>query len=519
MSIPTDGVLGDSFNAFFTHLSTEEKQEIWGRFLDHHGLTTNPPGTIEIADLADPDTAKVVSDFYSFVGNVYSSEQNQVGNLSVHEVEKRNIMFLVFNLSFKMLQAIQNSIAVTAKNIIFNGKWQEEYTKMLTQVPIYTAEPGHIMKENITNIEDYGFGAVNMQQVAEFMAHEIVEADAEKARIAAEAANPPAGYIRPPDPVVTLEIPTAENKLIYFDRFITDGPTGAWIRLQGQLKPVLTFEYDSATGQSKMYFKLTENPPTDGQSLRYAFEEPGGAGNFYIDVLAQMRTLYPNNPTVFAESVMTFNPNTGITSEDGDNAIQTKRINNWISGFSDFYDQNKSYYQGLPVNGQIPTSDPYAFGLGIKMDSPATILNHYCTQIGNYVYAARVSNIWQMDPTITGPALLANDIGQAYTQRYAEPDFPTKAELIAAGWDEDDAKEEVTRTDKIKTDLQSKRSEINTKLQQYLENIRSLRQTVRDRSKIQESNLTQAREALSQQSSLLTSILEAMKALIASVFR
>lgn len=63
------------------------------------------------------------------------------------------------------------------------------------------------------------------------------------------------------------------------------------------------------------------------------------------------------------------------------------------------------------------------------------------------------------------------------------------------------------------------RGEINSKEQQYIENVRSKRQVVQDTQSALQANLDQSRQTLSQQSDLLTSVIDSLKGLLSSIFR
>ncbi len=63
------------------------------------------------------------------------------------------------------------------------------------------------------------------------------------------------------------------------------------------------------------------------------------------------------------------------------------------------------------------------------------------------------------------------------------------------------------------------RGEINARAQQYIENVRSKRQVVQDIQSEQQANLDQSRQTLTQQSDLLTSIIDSLKGLLSSIFR
>ncbi len=63
------------------------------------------------------------------------------------------------------------------------------------------------------------------------------------------------------------------------------------------------------------------------------------------------------------------------------------------------------------------------------------------------------------------------------------------------------------------------RAEINSRDQQYIENIRSLRQTVQDQQQQIQANLDQSRQTIPQQADLFNSIIDSLKGILASIYR
>ncbi len=63
------------------------------------------------------------------------------------------------------------------------------------------------------------------------------------------------------------------------------------------------------------------------------------------------------------------------------------------------------------------------------------------------------------------------------------------------------------------------RSAYNTLLQQYIENMRSRRQIIKDQAQQAETNMNQSNEALNQQSNLATAIIQQMSTILQAIFR
>jgi hypothetical protein len=113
-----------------SYLSTEaDKQKVWGQFLKENGLTTAPP----------TDTA-TLQKFNAFVSNAYNSLAVNENVATPQEMTRRRIMFDAYSIVLKMIDAIQDSVRTLSKSLLYYGKWQQEYTRLMSNIPLYSPD-------------------------------------------------------------------------------------------------------------------------------------------------------------------------------------------------------------------------------------------------------------------------------------------------------------------------------------------------------------------------------------------
>lgn len=165
MTLPITGTYATYMDAFFGNLSQAEKDELWQRFLTNNGFSiSNPPvsGNVSEEEL-----------FVQFSQLVLERETTAI---SPDEIKKRDIMLKTFDILLEMLNTLQNTISVQGQNLIFMGKWQEEYTKKLARVPLYvggTSSLPNIQKvATLDNLEQFTFGydKISIDDMANFWA-------------------------------------------------------------------------------------------------------------------------------------------------------------------------------------------------------------------------------------------------------------------------------------------------------------------------------------------------------------
>lgn len=163
-----------------------------------------------------------------------------------------------------------------------------------------------------------------------------------------------------------------------------------------------------------------------------------------------------------------------------------------------FEDAFRTYYNNNLFNIQV-FSSPFASGYTNSLASQAGI-NANTTNTTEQKLLIQAQIFTPTSPVLDSNSLLS--IYKPYT--YVAPSSATDPANALKNLSDANAKA---------------RGELNSRNQQYIENIRSNRQTVQDTQSQIQANLDQSRQTLTQQSDLLSSIIDSLKGLIAAIFR
>lgn len=162
---PTTGFFANAFQSYFAGLSPLQQKKIWVQFLINNHFTVTGP-------TQDAATMQI---FMAYANAVLSVIQNQDVH-SPEEVKKRYIMSQTIEALLKMLGSLQDAIGVQSRNLIFYGKWQQEYTKMMARVPTYTGSPDMSVKVPPTltpaSMDSFTFGydKISVSDIADWWA-------------------------------------------------------------------------------------------------------------------------------------------------------------------------------------------------------------------------------------------------------------------------------------------------------------------------------------------------------------
>lgn len=172
-----------------------------------------------------------------------------------------------------------------------------------------------------------------------------------------------------------------------------------------------------------------------------------------------------------------------------------------------------SYFQLFPLAGFV-TAPASSLPL-------STLISNYSATVQPAINAY-VGYIRDRDPNDTRPAVQTMlTWGQIFSQSKPNTDPYAGLEILkpytyvspAGITDPNDRRRTLS-------DAAAKaRGEINSKEQQFTESIRSKRQVIQDTQSALQSNLDQSRQTYSQQSDLLTSLIDSLKGLLSSIFR
>jgi hypothetical protein len=641
---PTSGIMGNVFQAFFGALSSQQQEEMWQSYLNEYGNYVPPVTTPSPSSSSYQEYLKRLSELASFAQGVFTEEQTPA-NTSPQESAQRKILFVVFDLSLIMLNDLQNSLAVESQTLIYNAQWQEQYTNMLTSVPVLTADPTETMSLNSTDPADttFGFDNISLGDISSYLISQAQSSSTGTATFSLSGeAN--AGQVTWPTnytsstPSYNAFAATSNASSAYQDAWIspvlnlttstfqaaitsTDSSTIAAVL--EQLAPNLT------SNQLYIYsVKIANNngfgpqpndiTSTDAGTVQALLQQIGLDSSTASTLAPQIATDNANTQLTVTTAALSFNLNFSSVPYDtssGNNqgnptagASSTITVPLNLSGSSSYFVfqgqsypkttqgensltkalfaaygtngpssadgfgainttaeaqqlitdvENGSVFSGFngPLGIPIPTN---AYGLSLLSPPPSlktninpanlttTVIGDNATTLTQAAFNLIQSNV--TTPTAsTNPAIgsqpyfdvsisaadlatafntaynyAGNSLGIDYGQNesssivyYASPlsipqndqdPFPTPSASYAG---------QATANQNV----QESRSEENSQLQQYMENIRSARTVLSNEATTLQTNVTGTQQALSQQDDIITSVVESMKTIVESIFR
>lgn len=514
---PNDGIYSLIFEGVFGHMSLDAQQQLWftyltgiganyakpptdaasvNQFLTAIGAQTLPPisgdyarimqaffgngaGGMSLEDqqvvfanyliqnnlsftTPPPTDSTSIENFMKYVGAVFKSQQFEIQ--SPEEVQKREIMSKTFDSVLNMLFNLQDTISVTGKTLIFYGNWQQEYTQAITRVPTYVGGSDNNVKVDTSDPTKFTFGYNNtsVDDIGQWFAQQYVS----KVNNTFELAAP-----------IDATVPAGSNLFGDIDLHIRYGIV-ATIQANGQTSGNLSQTAGTITLQAKII-------SIDGKA--------------YDD---------PNAVTLFTAQVP-------IPSE-----VQTQAINSTNNNFSNiqtaFNNAFTTFYNDINQPNVIPSGPLYGFvndDGDNKIFLPAVDFNDpndpfnqpHHIDAGTYT----VSEL----PTFNAQTLAASS--NASTPPAASPmGLPWVHNTVAA------PTANTTEGDGAIANADSKaRAEMNSRNQQFIENLRGFRKSVQSKAQALQGSLDQARQAVTNQADLLNSILDSLKSIIASIFR
>ncbi len=423
LTLPTSGVYATYMASFFGNLTSAERAALWDQFVTINGFSSaNPPTPGDINDQLQ---------FLQFAQAVTS--RNQTMALSPDEIKKRDIMFETFDILLAMLTTLQNTVAVQGQNLVFYGKWQEQYTKAMTRVPIYvggasstpTLVPNSTVITPTTDLKaiTFGYNNISMDDIATWW-----------------ATNQLAG----------------NNS-----SFTLSNINGtAQITFKSGSSPSITLSGNASS--VPVYIPETFASPSDGTNDVRVYTGSSTSPGFTVGLVPITigAVTFPANKTfLHGSDYLKTGIDTGETSVAG-------YVENFKQAFSDWWNNNTdtpiiNSVDGTPVN-----------------------------LVQQFLFNNQGINGIPGLPTVP------------WQHSYVAPTVgPTDAQTKLA-------------------DAEARsRAEINARNQQYIENIRSLRTTVQNTAQNLESGLSQSKEAISQESNILTDIMDSLKGIIAAIFK
>lgn len=553
VNLPTDTLASTATaaqqSAFITFAQNFNQSDLWLQFLRLLGKppTYNPDTD---PDLTVNDKEAVQVRFLNYVKATLQNLQLQQINLtSPDEVKKRIIMFALFNLLIEMLDTLQNTVGVVANNLIFYGKWQEAYTNMLTKVPTYvggssdapSTPPGGV---NINTLSQFTFGyaGISGTDIANWAANALqgtVPATF-KMQMPPSALDSLMAQIQSVDSldgdintakIANIKAQIVNNSFLEFkvdpvNQSVTFSIGGINLE-QFQSSPAANPTFgDSANSDFSIHMQSgggqhitvdNTDASTTGNDLTVDVTagEQYQQGHFHAAGSTQSTGNLTGNTVLvdangFAQYATTSNTaQVAISGTDFNSkvtSIENAFVNFWnspatqgsttagtVTGIRLQVDQQWLYNVPLlPANTTtIGSSNPSGH---IETPGSNVWFSDYKFNSQRYDYVVPSNdNSWQTGSVINTPVTLAGPVTDV---------TPTIA------W-----------TKNTTSDPDSKaRAEVNARLQQYIENIRSNRQVVANIATQIQNTLSQAKDSISNTGNLLSSILDSLKGIASAIF-
>lgn len=474
------------------------RSELWRNFLTTHGFDPDGPFS-QITSLPDAEREALKIEFVKYINARLIELQTQELNLaSLDETKKREIMFRTFEILLKMLVALQNTVGVIGNNLIFFGKWQEQYTNMLTRVPIYTGGTSSFVKPTDLTVANpdfsgftLGYNNISLEDIGDWYAAKVRAGETGTFYISSDATK-------------AIDV------------------TGQDIQTRTALKivvdPNATF-----TGSISLVQELIRR--NDDPDSPLVFDSNGDIvelGRYDIgpDGLNDLSST-PDETIRQLSDTIQFRIPPASASADDPAALAAL----FKKAFQEFYNAlpAQSYLEGWATPSasdnlvHIPT-------LYTRDETGALV------ELGGFPGSDHFRGLNRIPVFIKDPSNDANNLPAwrvlAVVNEAGDFDLtlgPNNDGIIGTvnvPWQHTFNVTEGPGADKDLADQEAKtRAEINARNQQFIENIRSRRQVVQNNAKQIESSLSQAKESISEMANLLTSILDSLKGLIGSIFR
>lgn len=162
MTLPSPGFYNTTLQSFFGSMSTSQQEEVWQSFLQNYGIT-NP----------SESDATVKAEFVKYSMQMLDRIEYTTSQVIVSpdEVAKRQILFLAFDIVLTLLNHIQNTLGEQSRELIFLGTYQQQYTRMLTRVPLYTPNPIADWQPSTSSASNFtlGFNNISIEEVSQYV--------------------------------------------------------------------------------------------------------------------------------------------------------------------------------------------------------------------------------------------------------------------------------------------------------------------------------------------------------------
>lgn len=468
---PVSGTYGSILQAYFGQIGAKDKQNLWNSFLKEEGLSANPT-----------DSSKA-GDFLVFVQENASTQST---TLSPGEIAKRQIMVNTFKSVLAMLSTLQNTVAVQAKSLLFLSKLQQQYTQMLSQVPVYTPEP---TKTWVVSTDPdkftFGYNNISVSDISTYLANSQVTSGSSTFQLQTNSVtNQTASLVPGRNGGVVLN-PGDQVNLQY--NFSSSGGFP-------QVQIVLANQTTSQSAVISVYngALVTTNSKEAWasafssiimQSLQVVTQVYSNfVGDTHAELPPTYSSNYPNYPytvtTVYGD--LSSNDYIFQASEGDGNNLLTGIVGSW---------------HAIQTSQQVVTrfsADPDDIAITTE---PGPSYSAQNMQFGSLYIP------WEYS---------TNDLPEAITYTYGTG---TQEHVITGIASIDTQKQQAI------TNQQQKIGEKNAQLQQFIQTITANKQIAQNQASTQQNSLNSVQQSVSNQNNLLTTIIQTMQGLITSIFK
>ncbi len=141
---------------------------LYKEFLASTGLTASA-----VASATTAQQATYLAQYAAFLekqlGDIYQVES--IVSLSPEEMAKRNILFETFSTVLKMLDALQGTVRAISQAMVFYAKWQDQYTSMMTKIPLYAPGATSTLTANLGDMgkTKIGYAGITIADVTNYL--------------------------------------------------------------------------------------------------------------------------------------------------------------------------------------------------------------------------------------------------------------------------------------------------------------------------------------------------------------
>lgn len=527
-------------NGFLGNLSVGDQQNVWQQFLQSEGLTTNP-------SISDSNYQQVLGDFgnyiqQTFVGNVNLGAPNA---LSPNELTKRNVIFSAFDLLIQMLNTLQNTVAVQSNNLIYLGNLQQEYTTMMAATPTYLANPGNrnsfgsqewFYSQTASQL-NFGYGNITLQTLANQFANttpgsanSVFNISSDTGPSGTETRISDINIVQNPSNVTAV---TSDLTNLVLTNFNNPGSTPSQPN-DDQSNIIGILGYNIANGVLTSANLKTIQTSTSASAITTAINaslEQLTTGGQTLDSgeNAAISNLATNLATVNASSTnsaSTFNAGAG------------NKTNNLYVSFVDPATGTSNYTSGaiatqggatisgprielhyvvtqggtttdtlVAAQAVTPASDPTTLETNWE-NAFYSLINPYTTGgTGNNVTLRLDYNDGSANSPPTGIQFFPSQTSAPNNVFFGSPLIPYRYV-------------DPPSSDSSTTDLSNatqNRGEINSELQQFIENARSARQDVQNQATNMQTNVSASKEAITEATDILNNFITGLQTMLAAI--